>query len=86
MSPSTSLHFNWNLIPSFLAALERGSLLAAARELGIAQPTAGRHIAELEAQLKTALFERTGCGLRPTTAALLLAETASAMKFAASEL
>ena len=33
---------------SFLAALDHGSLLGAARALGASQPTLGRHIAELE--------------------------------------
>ena len=41
---------------SFLAVLEHGSLLGAARALQSSQPTMGRHIAELETQL--ALEER----------------------------
>jgi DNA-binding transcriptional LysR family regulator len=65
--------FDWSLLPTFLAALERGSLLGASRQLGISQPTAGRHIADLEAQLGKVLFERTGRGLRPTALALELA-------------
>lgn len=72
--------FNWNLIPSFLAAHEHGSLLAAARALGTSQPTVGRHVAELEAQLGSVLFERTGRGLAPTPAGLRLAEAARAME------
>ena len=58
--------FNWQLIPSFLAAHQHGSLLGAARALGISQPTVGRHVSALEAQLGTPLFERTGRGLVPT--------------------
>lgn len=73
-------HFNWNLVPAFLAAHEHGSLLAAARALGSSQPTVGRHISELEAQLGTVLFERTGRGLAPTPAGLRLAEAARAME------
>src|SRR5215217_2079811 len=65
--------FDWALVPSFLAALEHGSLLGAARALGASQPTLGRHIAELESQLGVVLFERTGRGLRPTETALRLA-------------
>jgi DNA-binding transcriptional LysR family regulator len=72
--------FNWNLIPSFLAAHEHGSLLAAARALGTSQPTVGRHVAELEAQLGSVLFERTGRGLAPTPAGHRLAEAARAME------
>lgn len=70
-------------MPTFLAALECGSLLGAARRLGISQPTAGRQIAELENQLGKALFERTGRGLRPTDLALELAGPARAMQAAA---
>jgi DNA-binding transcriptional LysR family regulator len=75
-----NIKFDWSLLPTFLAALERGSLLGAARQLGISQPTAGRHIADLEAQLGRALFERTGRGLRPTALALELAGPARAMQ------
>ncbi len=72
--------FDWSLLPTFLAALERGSLLGASRQIGISQPTAGRHIADLEAQLGKVLFERTGRGLRPTALALELAGPARAMQ------
>ncbi|MDO9252139.1 MAG: LysR family transcriptional regulator [Hydrogenophaga sp.] len=78
--------FNWQLIPSFLAAHQHGSLLAAARALGISQPTVGRHVTQLEAQLGTPLFERTGRGLVPTPAALRLAEAARAMEAGAQTL
>jgi DNA-binding transcriptional LysR family regulator len=73
-------NFNWALIPSFLAALEHGSLMGAARATGVSQPTLGRHMAELEAQLQLMLFERTGRGLQPTAQALELAEAARAMQ------
>lgn len=78
--------FNWSLIRSFLAALDHGSLMAAARSLGIHQPTVGRHIAELEAQLSVTLFERTGRGLLPTPDAARLAEAARAMAAGADRL
>ena len=71
--------FNWSLIPSFLAALEQGSLTGAARQTGISQPTLGRHIAELEQQLNVVLFERTGRGLQATPQAMALAEAAQTM-------
>ena len=58
--------FDWSLVQSFLAALDQGSLLGAARALNASQPTIGRHIAELESQLGVVLFERTGRGLLPT--------------------
>jgi len=78
-------NFDWGLVRSFIAALDHGSLLGAARALGTTQPTVGRHIAELEAQLDVVLFERTGRGLLPTEAALRLAEAARAMEAGAHQ-
>jgi len=78
--------FNWALVRSFLAVLEQGSLLAAARQLQSSQPTIGRHVAELESQLGLVLFERTGRGLLPTEAALRLAESARVMQRGADQL
>jgi DNA-binding transcriptional LysR family regulator len=78
--------FDWDLVRSFLAALEHGSLLGAAKALKSSQPTLGRHIAELETQLGVPLFERTGRGLRPTAMALTVAESAREMEQAAFKL
>ena len=78
--------FDWSLVRSFLAVLEQGSLLAAARQLQTSQPTIGRHVAELESQLGLVLFERTGRGLLPTEAALRLAESARIMQSGADGL
>lgn len=78
--------FDWSLVRSFLAALDHGSLLGAARALATTQPTVGRHIADLEAQLGAVLFERTGRGLLPTASALRLAESARAMEAGANQL
>ena len=77
--------FNWALIQSFLAALDHGSLMGAARATGVSQPTLGRHIAELESQLNLLLFERTGRGLQPTVHALTMAEAARAMHAGAAD-
>lgn len=79
-------NFDWQLVPSFLAAHEQGSLLGAARVLGISQPTVGRHVALLESQLGTALFERTGRGLIATPAAQRLADAARVMEAGAQSL
>ncbi|MDO8458379.1 MAG: LysR family transcriptional regulator [Burkholderiaceae bacterium] len=79
-------HFDWHLIRSFLAALDAGSLLGAAKVLKTSQPTVGRHVAELESQLGVVLFERTGRGLQPTTVALSLADSARAMESGALQL
>jgi DNA-binding transcriptional LysR family regulator len=72
--------FDWTLVRSFLAVLDAGSLMGAARALGAQQPTLGRHVAQLEAQLGTPLFERTGRGLVPTAAALAMADAARQMQ------
>ena len=78
--------FDWRLIRSFLAVLDRGSLLGAARALHASQPTVGRHVVDLESQLGVVLFERTGRGLVPTTTALQLAQSARAMEEGARDL
>ena len=78
--------FDWSLVRSFLAVLEQGSLLAAARHLQSSQPTIGRHIAELEYQLDLVLFDRTGRGLLPTEAALRLPESALIINSGAEQL
>ena len=78
--------FDWNLVRSFLAALDQGSLLGASRVLRTSQPTVGRHVVELESQLGVVLFERTGRGLVPTATALQLAESAREMEAGALQL
>lgn len=65
---------DWALWRSFAAVVTNGSLSAAARELGISQPTVGRHIETLEADLGLTLFERTLSGLKPNSTALRLFE------------
>ena len=76
--------FDWNLVRSFLAALEAGSLAKAARQTGISQPTLGRHVNELEKSLGVTLFERGRMGLVPTSAALEVAEAARDMQAASA--
>lgn len=72
--------FDWTLVRSFLAVLDAGSLMGAAKRLGAQQPTLSRHIAELEAQLGSPLFERTGRGVLPTAVALRIADAAREME------
>jgi len=86
MNNGTSADFDWRLVRSFLAVLDQGSLLAAARALGVSQPTLGRHITDLESQLASVLFERTGRGLVPTRTALQLAQAARLMQDGALQL
>lgn len=76
--------FDWNLIRSFLAVLDAGTLSGAARRSGISQPTLGRHIGELEAQTGLVLFERGRAGMMATGAALRIAEEARRMRDSAA--
>ena len=74
---------DWSLWRTFLAVAETGSLSAAARRLGITQPTAGRQIAALEAALNRRLFLRVSGGLVLEDAAAPLVEEARAMSLSA---
>ena len=49
---------NLNQLRDVLAVAARGSLRAAARQLGVAQPALTRSIHELERELGVPLFER----------------------------
>jgi len=51
---------DWNHIRAFHATATTGSLSAAARQLGLTQPTLSRQVASLEVALGVALFERVG--------------------------
>lgn len=59
-------NLNWDELRYFLAAAESGSLTAAAKMLGSKQPTVGRHIDSLEAELGLKLFQRSVKGIRLT--------------------
>jgi DNA-binding transcriptional LysR family regulator len=63
---------SWDFYRTFLAVLTTGSLSGAARELGITQPTVGRHMDSLEEAVGHPLFTRSQQGLLPTEAALAL--------------
>lgn len=60
---------SWDFYRTFLTVLQEGSLSAAARELGLTQPTIGRHIDALETIIGFQLFIRSPQGLIPTEAA-----------------
>ena len=72
--------FDWNLIKSFLAVIDNETMLSAARNLKISQPTIGRHITELETITGLILFDRSRNGMRATDAALTLARQARDMQ------
>lgn len=72
-------NLDWNLLKSFVAVVQEGSLSGAARALSSTQPTIGRHIEALESQLAISLFVRSREGLIPTEDALDLLPEAQAM-------
>ncbi len=76
----------WELYRSFLAVAQEGSLSAAARALGMTQPSLGRHIRELEAGLGVALFTRSPQGLRLTDLGSELIAHAQSMAAASAAL
>ena len=78
-----SVKFDWNRARAFLVTAEEGSLSAAARALGMAQPTLGRQVAALEEELGVILFERVGRGLALTPGGLELVDHVRAMADAA---
>jgi DNA-binding transcriptional LysR family regulator len=78
-----SVKFDWNKARAFLVTAEEGSLSAAARALGMAQPTLGRQVDGLEQELGIVLFERVGRGLTLTPSGLELLEHVRVMGEAA---
>ncbi|WP_311135499.1 LysR family transcriptional regulator [Yoonia tamlensis] len=71
---------------AFLATAQEGSLSAAARALGSTQPTIGRQVAALEAELGVMLFERVGKTLVITNSGQDLLEHVQVMGDAASRI
>lgn len=81
-----STKFDWNHARAFLVTVEEGSLSAAARALGMSQPTLGRQVSALEQELGVALFERNGHGLAITPQGQLLLQHVRTMYEAANDL
>ena len=77
---------NWEHYQTFLAVIETSSLSAAARKLGLSQPTVGRHIDALEAGVGASLFVRSRYGLNPTDTARGMVSHAKTMAIAAAAL
>ena len=80
----SQVRFDWNRARAFLVTAEEGSLSAAARALGMTQPTLGRQVVALEEELGVALFERVGRGLVLTARGVGLLEHVRSMAEAAS--
>ena len=77
--------FDWNLIRTFVAVAEMGSLAKGARSLGITHPTAARHVQLLEEQVGFSLFTRTSHGLALNEAGARMVENAREMHVRALE-
>lgn len=77
---------DWNQLKAFLETAETGSLSAAARKLGLTQPTLSRQVAAIEQRMGVTLFERVGKTMALTTTGLDLLEHARAMGAAADAL
>ncbi|MBZ0217890.1 MAG: LysR family transcriptional regulator [Fimbriimonadaceae bacterium] len=69
-----------------MATAEEGSLSAAARALGLTQPTLGRQVTALEVDLGVILFERAGRSLTLTQPGLELLEHVRSMGDAATRI
>ena len=78
--------FDWNRARAFLVTAEEGSLTAAARALGLTQPTLSRQVEALEKELSLVLFDRVGRGLVLTPAGVELLEHVRGMGEAATRL
>jgi len=77
---------DWNLIRTFLAVVDEGSLSGGSEKLSISQPTVGRHINELESSLGLTLFVRGRSGMALSEAGLRLIDDARAMSQQAERL
>ena len=81
-----AVRFDWNRARSFLVAADEGSFSAAARALGLTQPTVGRQVAALEEELGVVLFERVHNQVQLTEAGVQLAEHVRGMGACAARL
>ncbi|WP_299083995.1 LysR family transcriptional regulator [uncultured Paraglaciecola sp.] len=81
-----AIKFDWNRARAFLVTAEEGSLSAAARALDMTQPTVGRQVSALEAELGVSLFERTNSGLVLTQSGADLMAQVKTMAEAATQL
>jgi DNA-binding transcriptional LysR family regulator len=77
---------SWDLYRTFATVLAEGSLSAAARALGLTQPSVSRHIEALEQVVGASLFVRSPRGLSPTDRALAMQPYAQALVAASAAL
>lgn len=82
---NNNIQFDWNHAKAFLITAEEGSLSAAARALGVSQPTLGRQVTALENTMGVALFERGVNGLELTPNGIALLDYVKDMSSSASK-
>src|ERR1700742_2740456 len=75
---------HWSDVRTSLAVAECGSLNAAARLLGMTQPTISRRMEEFEYRLRTRLFDRSSRGVALTDAGHIVRDLAQSMARAGS--
>lgn len=73
------MHIPWSAVELFLAVADSGSFSAAAKRLGVTQPTISRRLADLEAELGETIFARTVDGASLTSFGERLLEPARRM-------
>jgi DNA-binding transcriptional LysR family regulator len=79
-------NFDWQWWRYFLALQQNGSVNKAASELGISQPTLGRHLLAMETKLGQSLFDRSTQGLSITQFGANLLEECLQMQASAERL
>ncbi len=77
-------NLDWNLLRAFHATASTGSLSAAARKLGLTQPSLSRQIAALEAEMRLPLFDRVGRRLVLTVTGTALLDHVARMEAGAA--
>lgn len=83
--PSDFESLQWDDLRVLLTVAEAKSFSAAARALGLGQPTVSRRIARLEAQVEAPLFVRGADGAQPTETCARLLPALERMAEAATE-
>ena len=79
MEGHPAFDLDWNLVRTYVAVAQAGSLARGARTIGISHPTAAKHVQQLEVALGVTLFSRTAQGLSLNEAGAALLENAQVM-------
>ena len=77
---------DWDTYRYFMTVVEKGSLSAASRFLGVSQPTVGRKLRELETRFDVRLFQREIHGYALTEAGVSIVELCRGMAAKAKDI